>query len=340
MPRMLSSVGFWMLAGAAMAHNVTILSDAPVNQEITALLRWVLVFSVIIFGVVAGALAYTIWKFRARPGDDELPPQVHGNDRMEIIWTAIPLLIVMVLFVLTARTLVVLKQPVAGSLPVEATGWQFWWDFRYPNEGLRTAGELVIPVGRPVQVKITSGDVIHSFWPPSLTGKADAVPGQDNYLRFMATKPGNYYGYCAELCGASHANMRFRILAIDPEDYKSFVKAYKDYAAPTPDSEQAARGQQLFNTQCAACHTVKGTPARGVIGPDLSLFGMRTTMGSGVWDNTPENLKRWIRDSAAMKPGSKMPPFPQLSDADLEALSAYLYSLKLDGFDFAQLPRY
>ena len=340
MPRMLLSVGYLSLAGAALAHNVTILSDAPVNQEITGLLWWVLIFAVIIFGVVAGALAYTIWKFRAKPGDDELPPQVHGNDRMEIIWTAIPLLIVMVLFVLTAQTLVKIKRPVAGSVPIEATGWQFWWDFQYPDEGLRTAGELVIPVGQPVEVKITSGDVIHSFWPPSLTGKADAVPGEDNYLRFMATKPGNYYGYCAELCGASHANMRFRILALEREDYNRFIEAFKAYEAPAPANEPAARGQQLFNAQCAACHTVKGTPARGVIGPDLSLFGMRTTLGSGVWDNTPENLKRWIKDSSAMKPSSKMPPFTQLSDTDLEALAAYLYSLKLDGFDFAQLPRY
>ena len=130
------------------------------------------------------------------------------------------------------------------------------------------------------------------------------------------------------------------VLALEREDYNRFIEAFKAYEAPAPASEPAARGQQLFNAQCAACHTVKGTPARGVIGPDLSLFGMRTTLGSGVWDNTPENLKRWIKDSSAMKPSSKMPPFTQLSDTDLEALAAYLYSLKLDGFDFAQLPRY
>ena len=340
MPRILWSVGATVLAIPALAHNVTILSDAPVNQEIAGLLVWVLVFSVIIFGVVAGALAYTVWKFRARPGDDELPPQVHGNDRMEIVWTLIPLLIVMVLFVLTAQTLVKLKRPVAGAMVVEAKGWQFWWDFQYPEEGLRTASELVIPVGQTVEVRITSGDVIHSFWPPSLTGKADAIPGEVNRLQFLATKPGNYYGYCAELCGDSHANMRFRILALERQDYDRFVEAYQAYTAPEPISPLEAQGKELFGAQCAACHTVKGTTARGVIGPDLSLFGLRTTLGSGVWENTPENLKRWIRDSAAMKPGSKMPAFPQLSDADLEALTAYLYSLKLDGFDFAQLPRY
>lgn len=340
MPQMLLSVGFLLLTGTALAHSVTIFSDTPVNKEITGLLWWVLVFSIIIFGVVAGALAYTIWKFRAKPGDDELPPQVHGNDKLELIWTSIPLLIVMVLFVLTAQTLVKIRRPVAGAMPVEVTAHQFWWDFRYPDSSLRTAGELVIPVGQTVEAKITSADVIHSFWPPSLTGKVDAIPGQDNYLRFIATKPGNYYGYCAELCGASHANMRFRVLAIERQDYNRFIEAYKNYKAPQPSDPQAARGQQLFNSNCAACHTVRGTAARGVIGPDLSLFGMRTTLGSGVWDNTPENLKRWIHDSPAMKPGSQMPPFTQLSDADLDALSAYLYSLKLDGFDFRKLPRY
>jgi len=340
MPRILWSVGATVLAIPALAHNVTILSDAPVNQEIAGLLVWVLVFSVIVFGVVAGALAYTVWKFRAQPGDDELPPQVHGNDRMEIVWTLIPLLIVMVLFVLTAQTLVKLKRPVAGAMVVEATGWQFWWDFQYPDEGLRTAGELVIPVGQTVEVRITSGDVIHSFWPPSLTGKADAIPGEVNRLQFLATKPGNYYGYCAELCGPSHANMRFRVIALEPDEYARFVEALKAYRAPEPKTERARRGRQVFMARCAACHAVKGTPAAGVLGPDLSIFGNRLTLASGVVENTRENLIAWIKDPTRIKPAAQMPAFPDLTEADLEALADYLESLELEGFDFAALPRY
>ena len=336
-----------LLLGAALAHNVTILSDTPVNREVAMLLKWVLAFSVVIFGGVAGFLLYTIVKFRARrdhvPGaaGEALPAQFHENARVEFLLTLIPLLIVLLLFVLTAQALVKINRPIAGAMPVEVTARQFWWDFKYPDEGFRLSSEMVIPVGRPVEVKLTAADVIHSFWVPSLAGKTDAIPGETTYNRFQATKPGNYYGYCAELCGPSHANMRFRVIALDPDEYQRFAEAYRAYQAPEPRTEREARGQQLFLQRCAACHTVKGTPAAGVIGPDLSILGNRVTLASGIMENTRENLIRWIEDPAALKPGAQMPAFKdQLSNADLEALADYLESLKLEGFDFKALPKY
>ncbi len=336
--RILVAIGAFL--AVALAHNVSIVTDAPLNREVLNLLVWVLVFSVIIFAGVTGALLYTIVRFRRRPGDDALPPQFRENARVEFSLTLIPLIIVLVLFVLTAQALVKINRPIAGALGVEVTARQFWWDFVLTEEGLRLSNELVIPVGRPVEVKLTSADVIHSFWIPSLAGKTDAIPGQTTYNRFMATKPGNYYGYCAELCGASHANMRFRVIALEPTEYQRFVDAYRAYQAPEPKTERARRGQEVFQARCAACHAVKGTAATGVLGPDLSIFGNRLTLASGVVENTRENLIRWIKDPTSMKPAAQMPAFPDLSDADLEALADYLESLKLEGFDFRTLPRF
>ncbi len=330
-----------ILAGLAFGHNVAIVSDSLQDREVARLLKWVLAFAVVIFGGVAGTLAYAVYRFRSRPGDTGLPPQFRENPRLEITLTVIPLVIVLILFVLTAQALVKINRPIAGALGVEVTARQFWWDFKIPEEGIRLSSELVVPVGRPVEAKLTSADVIHSFWVPSLAGKTDAIPGQVTYNRFMVTHPGNYYGFCAELCGPSHAQMRFRVLALDPKDYRRFVEALKAYRAPEPQTPEQRRGQKLFLSRCAACHTVKGTPAAGVIGPDLSILGNRVSLASGVLKNTPANLVRWIKDPAAVKPGAKMPAFKdQLSDADLEALAAYLESLKLPGFDFAALPKY
>ena len=336
--RILIAIGAFL--AVALAHNVAIVTDAPQNREVANLLRWVLAFSVVIFAGVAGALAYTVVRFRRRPGDDAPPPQFRENARVEFSLTLIPLVIVLLLFVLTAQALVKINRPIAGALGVEVTARQFWWDFRLPEEGVRLSNELVVPVGRPVEAKLTSADVIHSFWVPSLAGKTDAIPGQTTYNRFMATKPGNYYGYCAELCGPSHANMRFRVIALEPDEYARFVAAWKAYRAPEPKTERARRGQQLFLTRCAACHTVKGTPAAGVLGPDLSILANRLTLASGVVENTRENLIAWIQDPTRIKPAAQMPAFPDLSEADLEALADYLESLKLEGFDFAALPRY
>ncbi|GAA6748617.1 cytochrome c oxidase subunit II [Thermus brockianus] len=319
------------------AHRVAITHPfSPVNRETNHLLVWVLVFSVLIFGVVAGALAYIAWKFRARPGQQGEPPQIHGNDRLEVIWTLIPVAIILILFGLTARALIQVNKPIPGAMKVEVTGYQFWWDFNYTELGFRNSNELILPAGVPVELEVTSKDVIHSFWVPGLVGKQDAIPGQKTRIRFVAEKPGNYYGFCAELCGPSHARMLFRVLVVPKEEFDRFVEAAKGYTPPVAD----ARGQEVFQQNCMACHSVQGKMPPAVIGPELGFVGNRVSLAAGIVDNTPEHLKAWIKDPAAMKPGTKMPGFPQLSEEDLDALVRYLEGLKVEGFDFRALPKF
>lgn len=325
------------LALAEAGHQVGVLNpSSPFNREVSWLLVWVLVFAVLIFGVVAGSLAYIVLRFRAKGNEAGEPPQFHGNDRLEVVWTAIPILIILVLFGLTAKSLVQVNKAVPGALKVEVTGYQFWWDFHYPGLGLRTSNELVLPAGVPVELEVTSQDVIHSFWAPGLAGKRDAIPGQKTLLHFTPEKPGNYYGVCAELCGPSHARMLFRVLVLPKEEFDRFVAEAQAYQPPVAD----AQGQQVFQQNCAACHNATGKKPPAVIGPELAFLGNRVALGAGIMDNAPDKLKAWIKDPASFKPGVKMPGFPQLSEADLDALVRYLEGLKLSGFDFKSLPRF
>lgn len=337
MRRTLAVIGLWGLALAQEAHRVAITHPAsPVNRETNGLLIWVLAFSVLIFGVVAGSLAYIALRFRAKPGQVGEPPQIHGNDRLEVVWTLIPLAIIFVLFGLTARALIQVNKPIPGAIKVEVTGYQFWWDFHYADLGFRNSNELILPAGVPVTLEITSKDVIHSFWVPGLTGKRDAIPGQKTLIHFTPETPGNYYGFCAELCGPSHARMLFRVLVVPKEEFDRFVEAAKAYTPPVAD----AKGQQVFQQNCMACHGVQGQMPPAVIGPELGFVGNRVSLAAGIVDNTPENLKAWIKDPASMKPGVKMPSFPQLSEEELDALVRYLEGLKVEGLDLKALPKF
>jgi cytochrome c oxidase subunit 2 len=337
MRRGVAALSLLGLGLAQEAHRVGITRPGgSFNQEVAFLWPWVYFFSALVFVVVAGALAYVTWKFRARPGQEGEPPQVHGNDRLEVIWTLIPLLIILVLFGLTAKALIQVNRPIPGAMKVEVTGYQFWWDFHYPALGLRNSNELILPAGVPVELEITSKDVIHSFWVPGLAGKRDAIPGQKTLLHFTPKEPGNYYGFCAELCGPSHARMLFRVLVVPKEEFDRFVEAAKAYTPPVAD----ARGQEVFQQNCMACHGVQGKMPPAVIGPELGFTGNRVSLGAGIVDYTPENLKAWIKDPASMKPGVKMPGFPQLSEEDLDALVRYLEGLKVEGLDFKALPKF
>jgi cytochrome c oxidase subunit 2 len=337
MRRGVAALSLLGLGLAQEAHRVGITHPGgSYNQEVAFLYPWVYFFSALVFVVVAGALAYVTWKFRARPGQEGEPPQVHGNDRLEVIWTLIPLLIILVLFGLTAKALIQVNRPIPGAMKVEVTGYQFWWDFHYPALGLRNSNELILPAGVPVELEVTSKDVLHSFWVPGLAGKRDAIPGQKTLIHFTPKEVGNYYGFCAELCGPSHARMLFRVLVVPKEEFDRLVEAAKAYTPPVAD----ARGQEVFQQNCMACHGVQGKMPPAVIGPELGFVGNRVSLGAGIVDYTPENLKAWIKDPASMKPGVKMPGFPQLSEEDLDALVRYLEGLKVEGLDFKALPKF
>ncbi|MER3554933.1 MAG: cytochrome c oxidase subunit II [Meiothermus sp.] len=321
--------------GQAGNHSLDILNPTTsYNREVGQLLRWVLGFAAVVFVVVTGAMVYVTLKFRRTGRETREPVQFHGNDRLEVLWTIIPTLIVFIIFGLTAQSMFKLDRLPAGAMTVEVKGWRYWWDYNYPEQGVRNSSELVVPVGKPLVLKVTGGDVIHSYRITSLVGTQDAIPGITNRIIVTPEKVGDYYGQCVELCGASHANMRFRVKVVPQEEFDRFITGAKAYKAAPPADPNLARGETLFKANCAGCHHIAGVSPQNLRYPDLTFFGNRTTVGSGMWPNTPQYLEPWIKNSPGMKPGSQMPAFPQLSDADVKALGTYLLSHKVAGVDF------
>ncbi len=217
-------------------------------------------------------------------------------------------------------------------LHIEVVGEQFWWRVLYLDKNgrpqLETANEIHIPVGVTVELRLRSADVIHSFWVPSLHGKLDMIPGHVNTMRMQADRAGVSRGQCAEYCGAQHAKMAFLVIALEPARFDQWFAAQMQ-SAHAPATAQLRRGQELFmSTGCVTCHTVRGTDARGVIGPDLTHIGSRRTIGAGLFPNTVGALGGWIADSQALKPGNRMPAFSDLKGEELRALAAYMESLQ------------
>lgn len=221
--------------------------------------------------------------------------------------------------------------PASDVLRIEVRGLQWWWEVRYPPaggaSGFVTANEIHVPVGRPVLIELTSADVIHSFWVPSLAGKLDMIPGRVNELRFAALRPGIYRGQCAEFCGVQHAHMGLVVIAEEEGEFAAW-RAAQTGDAPAPANPEAARGREVFlATPCAACHTVRGTPAVGRLGPDLTHLASRRTIAAGLLETTRGALAAWIADPQTLKPGNNMPRVTLKPD-ELRALSAYLAGLK------------
>ena len=323
---------------AAEVPHTTVMPKTDAARKIQDLYVFVFWLSVIVFIGVQGGLVYMVWRFRARPGH-ELPEQTHGNTTLEVSWTILPAVILVIMAVPTIQTIFALETDPEtspdGSKPliVEVTGRQWWWEFKYPEvtmpngEVLTTANEMVIPTGRTVNLHITSDNVIHSFWVQQLTGKIDAIPNHNNHLWFTAEDPGQYFGQCAEYCGVQHAQMRMNVIAMTPTDYQAWVA--KTSKPATPPADVAEIGPQTFTANgCPACHTIDGVQgAAGKIGPDLSHLGSRTTIAAGIMQNTPENLTKWIEDPQTVKPGNIMPNL-HVRPRDVEVLVSYLQSLK------------
>ena len=279
---------------------------------------------VVMIGVLTLTLAFAV-VFRERPGREA--QQIHGNPRLEVFWTLIPVLIVVAIAVPSFQSIVdTTSDAPDGSLEVVATGNQWWFEFEYPGLGVVTANELHLPVGQTVNVELRSVDVIHSFWVPQLTGKVDMVPGHDNKLWFTAEETGRFLGQCAEFCGTSHANMRFLVFVHEQDEFDAWVSSQLADAAPA-EGELAVAGQGIVETTCAGCHTVRGTRAAGQIGPDLTHVASRETLASGMFENSTERLRAWLANPPEEKPGSKMPDLG-LSDEQLDQLVAYLEGLE------------
>ena len=412
------------------AHpNTTLDPHSDLGREIDFLWDRLLLLGTIVFILVEGVLVYIVFKYRRRD-NQATPPQTHGSTKLEITWTLIPAVILVFIAVPTVKTIFITQaQAAPGSLNIDVTGHQWWWEFRYPEYGVTTANEIYVPVGRTVNFRLRSADVIHSMWTPQLGGKRDVVTNRTNYLWYTpdsATASHVWNGFCAEYCGASHANMRFRVFTVTPAQFDSWVAGQKlparfgavgpvaptggpipppleapgvttpggpnapsqaaqaaargiaqrssgtgtvggtqpalprgqnpeanpgaqtgvagvtpsnttfastspvppgyifpreqipDYAVPhapipaglkfTPGlTGNAHRGQQAF-TACIGCHSIAGNPmAMGILAPNLTHVGSRSTIAAGRFPNTAAYLALWIKNARAMKPEVLMP---------------------------------
>ncbi len=289
-----------------------------------------------IFVVVFALLAYSAVKFRRRKGDEgREPAQIYGSDQLELAWTVIPVIIVLVLFITSARVIHQVQDAElpSGALQVTVVGHQFWWEFRYPKYGIISANELHVPVSdprnpKPTFLKLLAADTDHSFWVPRLAGKTDLIPNHPNEMWIDPHEAGLFLGQCAQYCGVQHAKMLLRVYVDSPEKFDEWGAAQKRPAqAAPPADETAAAGRRLFErTACVACHRVAGTKAFGRVGPDLTHLMSRATLASGAAENTPANLRQWIEKPDSFKPGSLMPAM-NLSAKELDEVTAYLLTL-------------
>ena len=335
----LLAVGVLALAACTPGHEQsTFDTTGPIARSQLTLFYWIFWAAVFVFVVVEGILLYAAIKYRRRPGDGD-PPQTHGNKPLEIGWTVAPAIVLAIVAVPSVATIFDNANiPENASLNVEVVGHQWWWEFNYPDLGLKTSNELHIPKDEVVAVQLLSKDVIHSFWIPKIAGKLDMVPNSPNDMWLMGEKSGEFAGQCAEFCGESHANMRFRVIVEPRAEFDAWVAAQMAPAA-IPVEPLAAEGLALFegDAQCWACHKVEGSKrARANIGPNLTHVASRTHLASGIMDNTQENTRRWLEDNCKVKPGNFMctgariyqDPDHALKESEVSALVAYLRSLK------------
>ena len=303
---------------------------SPQAEAIRDLFVQVLWISGGIFAIVAGLICIAIWKFRS---NETLPTQDFGSHRKEIAWIVAPVIVVLWIAAISAKLVLTYNAVPQAHPPGQqdadliVTGHQWWWQVDYAGTDIVSANEIHIPTGKRLRVKLSSADVIHSFWVARLARKMDAIPGRENFIWLQADKVGTYTGRCAEFCGTQHARMNFIVVAHEPEDYEKWLAGEKT-VPPAPTDAKALAGRSTFlSLTCSQCHAISGVSADRSIAPDLTHLASRRDLAAGVIPNTPENLRRWLKDPAAFKPGCKMPDF-KLTEAQLDELVAYLETLK------------
>jgi cytochrome c oxidase subunit 2 len=338
----------------------------PIAEDQANLFIFIFWIAAVVFVLVEGAVIYVSIRYRRRSDSDKLPHQTHGNTKLEITWTIIPAIILIAVAIPTLSQIWGQQSGVPTDqgevLSVEAIGHQWWFEFRYPDHEIITANELHIPVDRPVAFKLTSQDVIHSFWVPKIAGKVDMVPLNDNFIWMIGTEPGVFYGQCAEFCGIAHSHMRFRVIVDTEEDFHAWLNGMHTAPdAPTPGSPEAS-GQQLFAANCSSCHTNNSTGpgsyaqeiniqqarwngwladtenASIVSAPNLTHLGDRLTLGAGLKDLNQDSLIGWITDPSSVKIGTRMQQHAAIYDtpdgrakisaSEISDIATYLLSLK------------
>jgi cytochrome c oxidase subunit 2 len=331
-----ASVWFLLTSPTLFAQGTTPSTLAPAStpaHQIFDLSVFVVAITGGIFLVVGGLLAVALYRFRAQKTDPlGEPAQIYGSTQIELAWTVIPILIVVVLFLTTARIIFAIQDAPKPKTALDVTviGHQFWWEFRYPKYGVVTANELHIPASSDVVseatfLKLTSADVNHSFWIPQLAGKMDLIANHVNTMWMDPRTPGLYLGQCAQFCGSQHAMMLLRVYVDTPEEFDAWIRNQR---LPAQQDPAVAADRRVFERQaCMNCHTVSGTAATGRFGPDLTHLMSRATLASGAMDNTPANLRQWIKSPDTFKRGALMPAM-QLTDEQLDQVTAYLETLK------------
>jgi cytochrome c oxidase subunit II len=303
-------------------------SAGPYAEHIAGLFWIFVVVAVVVYLVV---MVFLVHALRRRRMEGQAP----GEPRVALRFVAAGVgLTAVVLVALTVSDFFAgraLARTPPDAMRVRITAHQWWWEIEYldavPGQRLRTANELHIPVGKPVALELSSDDVIHSFWVPSLNGKKDLIPWYTTSLSLQASRAGTYQGECAEFCGFQHAHMSIAVHAHDPAQFDAWRVA-QSRAAPPPADAQAVRGRDIFlNSTCAQCHAITGTDAAARFGPDLTHVASRSTLAAGTLPNDARSMAAWIRNPATFKPGTRMPP-AQLADEELDALVTYLGTLR------------
>ncbi|MCS7469287.1 cytochrome c oxidase subunit II [Stieleria sp. ICT_E10.1] len=301
------------------------LDPAGVGAErIAELFHWMLSGGVLIWLIVVGLAVYSV--------------TVPGRHRPRLTKTLVigggavfPTLVLTSLLCYALAMLPALHQPAPKTgLTIDVSGVRWWWRIGYrtgENERVETANEVRLPVDQAVEFKLHSEDVIHSFWIPALGGKVDMIPGRETRLKLHPNRVGRFRGVCAEYCGTAHAQMAFDVIVMQQADFDQWLRDQQQDARE-PAGEAAVRGRELFRRKgCGACHTIRGTDAGGRVGPDLTHFGGRLSLGAGIKTNDADNLRRWISRTHDVKPGVQMPAFKSLSDRELDSIVAYLEQL-------------
>jgi len=320
-------VGLGLVLGGC-APSPTFLNPASlIAGHEASLYREIFIETISIFILIIGAFIWIFIRDRDRGGKKIVPPQLYGK----LAWAAIPLLAIILLdgadFVAMAQTMFAVAPPAAAAQDIQlhVIGHRWWWEFDYKNQNIKTANELHIPVGATVQITLDSVDVIHSFWVPQLTGKTDVIPGQTNHMWITSNQVGEFLGQCTEFCGTEHAMMRIKAIVQSQADFDAWV-ANQQKLTPQPQTAQEQAGYTLVTTVCASCHSINPAEPDNKTGPNLTHLLSRSVFAGGTYDLNEANLRNWLKDTQAMKPGNDMNV--TLSPTQIDQLVAYLELLK------------
>ncbi len=317
------------MAGCGKQNLSALDPQGPVAAAQFDLIKLSLTIMIIVIVVVFAIYLFVIIRFRERPGDTHIPKQVHGNKALEVVWTVIPIILLLFLAVPNVMQTFTLAEveDTEDSVRIVVTAHQFWWEFEYPEYDVVAGQDMYIPTNTRINIELEASDVIHSFWVPALAGKQDNVPGITNEMWLEAPEEGVYQGRCTELCGEGHWLMDFQVIAVDPDTFETWAQ---NMATTDDDVEEettvAVEGREVFEQNCISCHAVGGEG--GNMGPNLTNFGEREVV-AGFLEYNDENIADFIRYPQEKKPGSLMQAFPQITDEEMDALIDYLDSLKV-----------